>query len=110
MYQAVTSDNISYSVGENALENDELRRAAHQNDLWFHLHNLPSAHAILYCHNLKRVPLSSIKEVAEAVMFWSAKHLSSVRVNYCKVKYIRSGDKPGSVVLKKTPTTITVSL
>lgn len=35
------------AVGRNAAENDALFSKAKQTDIWFHLHNLPSAHVYL---------------------------------------------------------------
>ncbi|KAF0979398.1 hypothetical protein FDP41_001741 [Naegleria fowleri] len=35
------------TVGENAKENDTIRRQAAQNDLWFHLQDVSSPHVIL---------------------------------------------------------------
>ena len=41
---------ITYLIGQNANENDQLIRSANENDLWFHSDGLPS------CHIISKIP------------------------------------------------------
>ncbi|KAL0221978.1 hypothetical protein RCL1_001832 [Eukaryota sp. TZLM3-RCL] len=105
----VSTDAIPISVGDNAADNDRVRRAAHQDDLWFHLHNLPSTHVILHSHGINKIPRSSINEAAQLVKYFSSRELSVVTVNYIKVRYIQGTPKLGQVILKKQASSIQVS-
>ncbi|KAL0208794.1 hypothetical protein P9112_011381 [Eukaryota sp. TZLM1-RC] len=104
-----SSEGFTISIGENAADNDKIRKAAHQNDLWFHLNKLSSAHAILHCGKAKSLPRVSIHETAQLVKYFSARHLVSVTIIYCKTRYVRGGGNVGSVQLKKATQNLNVS-
>jgi predicted ribosome quality control (RQC) complex YloA/Tae2 family protein len=84
---------------ENAKENDLIRKNASQNDLWFHLENKPSPHAILeWNENVKN---SDIYEAAQCVKDNSKfKDQTKIYVIYIKVKQVKNAEQDGSVFLK----------
>lgn len=92
------------AVGRNAAENDALFSKAKQTDIWFHLHNLPSAHVYLSItgNPSKACIKSLVQECANLVKQYS-KCASNAKVDYVKKRYISKGNKPGEVVMRKRP-------
>lgn len=95
------------SIGQNAKENDLLFHKAHQNDVWFHLKNLPSAHLYLHWKNDilpdKETQKEIYTECANLVKQFS-KCSHNARINYIQRKYLKKETtcKPGEVILKKS--------
>ena len=44
---------INFSIGENDLDNFFIIKNSSQDDIWFHLHHVPSCHIIAHTNDLK---------------------------------------------------------
>ena len=104
--------NLTALLGEDAAENQELCRRAHQNDLWFHLDGQPSPHCILQC-GASEPPRQAILECARLVKQHSkGKRQQRVGVIYIQAKYVsRRGlqqERTGTVRTLRQPQRIIV--
>ncbi len=95
----------SVSIGENSIDNWKIIDSSHQNDLWFHLDKFPSSHVILHCGNDK------ISDIGKNVLIECAnyckshskyKNMDNIGIIYTHIKYVRKGEKTGSVYTKKS--------
>lgn len=94
------TEEYKIQVGRNAEENDTLVRMANPEDMWFHLLNHPSPHAIL----TGTINDETIQRAANWVKHFSkAKSFASIRVEYIPCKYVFPTDKKGEVTLQKKP-------
>jgi len=102
-------------LGQSDIENSKLVSKASQKDWWFHLANAPSPHALTFYalstvenHNLEKD--SNLKNLmAEIVKQHSKqKFFKTSKLHYCQRKNLKLGDKPGLVLLKKTPSSLTI--
>lgn len=98
---------VTIKIGGNAKENDKLFKEASQDDLWFHLQSLPSTHVWLSTDQpMKNKKL--IKECAHLVKD-NSKCASRVTVIYTLKKNLKKDhEKPGSVILQKSPDSLVV--
>lgn len=87
-------DNITYRIGENAEDNTQLINASMGTWTWFHLAAFPSCHVIV-CHD--NIDESMINTAANLVKSKSKYKFRNIGVNYCLVRNLRHGTKPGSV-------------
>jgi predicted ribosome quality control (RQC) complex YloA/Tae2 family protein len=105
---------IPIKIGQNAKQNKELIDEANQNDLWFHIDNLPSPHGIIYISESNLSTNDIIKDkiliniVANLVRDNSKYKNQKMNVIYCPIKNISHGDKIGSVILKSSPKSIKI--
>lgn len=104
-------DNTEYiyliKIGQNAIENDDLIKIADQNDLWFHLDNLPSCHLIL--SSKSDITKNTIRYCAEQVKNNTKyRNLKKVRVNYTQIKNIKRTKTIGKVIIMGKHSTITI--
>jgi predicted ribosome quality control (RQC) complex YloA/Tae2 family protein len=75
-------------VGRNNKENDYLTRAAHSEDLWFHVQGIPGAHVILRTQG-QSAPLPDLLFAAQLAAYYSkAKGDKNVAVDYTTKKYV----------------------
>lgn len=99
-------------VGQSDKENDNLFLLADQNDLWFHLDKMPSAHVWLHflqSRTDKVVLKSLINKCALLVKEHSKCPRGRTKVCYLNKKSLRKDySKVGSVILKKGPQIITI--
>jgi predicted ribosome quality control (RQC) complex YloA/Tae2 family protein len=101
-----TEDGSKIAVGENAAENEELCKRANQRDIWFHLENAPSPHAILSVEGKGGPSRDSIIDAQQLVKYFSKRRdTSSASVIWIEAKFVSGGkeDKLGAVGLKKKP-------
>ncbi len=97
--------------GRNNRENDELRRAADRNDLWFHAKDIPGSHVIMKTGGCE--PAAEDIEFAAGL---AAKHSSStagyrVAVDWCKVKNVKKTPDAGAGMVNYTSfSTVIVSV
>ena len=92
------------NLGRNANENDLLFRTAKQMDMWFHLYNLPSAHAYLSINgNPSTSCLKSLMQECANLVRQYSKCAGNTKVNYLQRRFLSKGSKAGEVVLKKSP-------
>jgi predicted ribosome quality control (RQC) complex YloA/Tae2 family protein len=117
---------VTFFIGQNAKENDELFRAADPEDIWFHYDNRPSAHVYMQIDNefnsltknsltknspnslSKKELLKMIKVGALLVRKNSKKTSGLVEICYLKRKFLRKGNKPGEVILTKDPVVLEI--
>lgn len=71
------------SVGKNRKGNEKLLKFARANDLWFHLKDIPSAHAILHTDK-KSVPDDIIEFAAKMCMELSVTERGAYKVDYAR--------------------------
>lgn len=87
-YECFRFDDISVYVGKNNLQNEYVTwKLANKNDLWLHVKDLHGAHVIITTDQ----PNESLLRDAAMLAAWysSARHSSSVPVNYCQVKQLK---------------------
>jgi len=92
-------DNFIVKIGKNNLQNDELVKEAEGKDLWFHLKNYHSSHAIIETKG-QEVDEKIKLIVAEICAFFSeAKNGGKVEVDYTYKKFVKKPQraKPGFV-------------
>jgi len=93
----VLEDSVTYFIGENAKENDELYEKMPSNAIWFHLDSKPSAH--VYAVSLTKMNRIQLKRGASFVRFYSK---GQGRVLYAEKKDIKLIGQ-GLVELLKNP-------
>ena len=93
-------------LGQNQKENDQIVKEADGDDMWFHVAEHPSGHAIYTGDNISK---DAIIQVAQLVKEQSKlKTLKKVTVDYIEIKHLKSTKELGKVILKKTPNKIVV--
>lgn len=87
---ARTSDGYLLLYGRSGVENDEVLRAAHGDDLWFHVKDAGGAHVVLRTDGRPdEVPESSIYEAARLAAALSSRRTDSkVAVDYTLAKNV----------------------
>lgn len=108
---------IEICIGSSATENTQMIKDASQKDYWFHLDDLPSPHGIIYLSraglDIGKFDFEKEKNLIYQIGILVKEHskykkISKLKVNYCPISKISHGNKPGQVILKKTPNTIVV--
>lgn len=91
-------------VGQNAKENDEIRKTASQKDLWFHLEKTSSPHAILSVGK-EQPSAQEIHECCQLIKYFSKlKDNNCASVIYINCKQVKKvNDVDGLVELKSKP-------
>ncbi|KAG2373871.1 hypothetical protein C9374_011756 [Naegleria lovaniensis] len=92
--QFYSSDNLYLiTVGENAKENDTIRRQAAQSDLWFHLQDVASPHVILSPLDRTTTSSFSSESIHQAALLCKAfskqKSLQTSNVIYLPRKHVK---------------------
>ena len=93
--------NNTIRIGENATDNDQIIKEAHENDVWFHLSSLPSCHVIISCS--KKYPLTKqmVNYCASLVKeHGKYKNISKVTISYTEIKNVKRTIIPGQVTIK----------
>lgn len=107
-FRVIRVRDIEVWVGKNAKSNDELVRAAHKEDVWFHARGVPGSHVLIRMNNQKSMPnMVVIESVAQLAAYYSKlKGSALVPVSYAKKKFVRKPKNavPGLVVLDKEET------
>eukprot|EP01080_Neovahlkampfia_damariscottae_P001978 gene1978-1486_t len=97
-----STEGSKIQVGENAKENDLIRKGSSQKDLWFHLENDSSPHVILSVQ--KSASKQEIYECSQLVKHYSKlKNMEKAVVIYLECKKVKKGEKDGEVELKSRP-------
>jgi predicted ribosome quality control (RQC) complex YloA/Tae2 family protein len=92
---------VTFTIGQNASDNDAIIDAAGPNDLWFHVDNKPS------CHIIATVPdgisRSDIKYIVSQGVVLCKKHSypseKKLPILFTRVKNIQKTNKPGQVFI-----------
>ena len=88
-------------IGKNAKGNETIIKMSHQDSIWFHLDNNPSAHIILQNEG-DIIPKRYINQIA-AMLFQCKKNApKNSNVIYTKVKNVKLTNILGSVIPKNT--------
>jgi predicted ribosome quality control (RQC) complex YloA/Tae2 family protein len=100
---------VKIVVGQSAKENWKLIDDAYQNDIWFHLEDVSSPHAIIVVPDKCEISNKTITYAAVLCKSHS-KHKSLHRTTliYTEIKNVSKGKAIGSVKLKKSPGKICV--
>ena len=96
---------ITFYIGENAMDNEDVISIGDDNDLWFHATNCPSSHV------LAKMPEKYTKKEKGYVIKIGAqlcKHNTSklqkekdVAITYTRKKYLQLTKTPGSVYVEE---------
>jgi predicted ribosome quality control (RQC) complex YloA/Tae2 family protein len=98
----VTENNKEYTliIGQNAHENDLIRKGKHPLDIWFHLHNVPSCHIILESRG-DNIPKRYLYTIQQLLLKYTPRAPLNVKTIYTEIRYIKNTPTPGSVITKK---------
>ena len=112
MYSEIFNGDYAIQVGANQADNDALVKKAPQHAMWFHLKDVPSAHAIVV-NTAKAgvIDADVIRRAATLVKERAApgiRSLQNVGVNYLPAKYVRRTETPGKVIMLKAAKCIQV--
>lgn len=89
-------------IGGNKNENNELIKAASQNDLWFHLGgDISSPHIILKSEGDK-IPKRYINYIGTLFPLYKNNMTKRYSVIYTEIKNVKLTDKKGTVITSKT--------
>ena len=100
-----------FKIGNNSFENDQLLNEADQDDIWFHLDNMPSPHGILFLRNIEsdKIPKRILMLCSEKIKENSkSKNFRKISVIYTLRKNIKKTSTPGKVILKKKTNKIVI--
>lgn len=93
---------VIFTIGNNAKENHEIIDLSKENDMWFHVDNLPSCHVVASLpDNITKKELKSIiKKGAEFCKQYS-KYSShkNLHISYTLIKNVKKTKVLGSVIL-----------
>ncbi len=93
-------DDISYKIGENANDNNELIQSVDSNYYWLHMNDFPSPHVII-CKNI--LTENAIHIATKLCVLYGKKkykHLKSFNVIITKINNLLLTDIPGEVEFK----------
>jgi predicted ribosome quality control (RQC) complex YloA/Tae2 family protein len=98
--------NFEILAGKNPAGNDEIStKIAQPDDLWFHTHQIPSAHVILRMKGNKTAPPQEVllRAAAVAAYYSKARNSSKVPVDYTRARFVRKTKhmQPGMVTIIK---------
>jgi predicted ribosome quality control (RQC) complex YloA/Tae2 family protein len=87
-------------IGQNKNENSFLVSSAHEDDVWFHVEDMPSCHVILrHIIGVKKFPKQVIKRCAYLCKIHSkAKTLSRCNIIYTNISNIATTNVIGEVI------------
>lgn len=88
-------------IGKNAKGNEQIIKISHQESLWFHLNNIPSAHIILQNEG-DIIPKRYINQVAGMLFEYKKNASKNSNVIYTKVKNVKLTNILGTVIPKNT--------
>ena len=93
-----------YYVGKNKKENWEIIDNANENDVWFHVNNLPSCHVIFE-------NTDNNKDINDKLLLYGAflckknskfKNFNKLSIIYTKVKNVKKTNEIGAVTTTRT--------
>jgi len=106
--QQIGNHEITFYIGKNSADNFAVLDAADENDMWFHLQDVPSCHVVA---SLKDHDMANKKELHKIIVAGAclckkntAKYASTsyVEVIYTKVKNVVKTEVIGSVLTTNT--------
>ena len=96
-----TTDGFTVLVGRNNRQNDRLTmKLAKNQDIWFHVKNIPGSHTVLVTEGKTPTPAAMEEAATLAAMHSRAKDSAQVPVDYTQVRNVSKpqGAKPGMVI------------
>lgn len=96
-----TSDGFTVLVGRNNRQNDKLTlKLANNNDVWFHVKNIPGSHTVLVTDGRSPTPTAMEEAAVLAAQHSKAKGSGQVPVDYTQVRHVSKpqGSRPGMVI------------
>ena len=99
--QFTTKDGFTVLVGRNNRQNDRLTmKLAKNQDIWFHVKNIPGSHTVLVTEGKTPSPAAMEEAATLAAMHSRAKDSAQVPVDYTQVRNVSKpqGAKPGMVI------------
>jgi predicted ribosome quality control (RQC) complex YloA/Tae2 family protein len=110
MKEFVNLNGVSFYIGQNAKENEEItynfKAINNDNILWFHIDNYPGPHVILIPGD-NPVQKSDIQEGANYAVLYSKAPFTSYKVSYCSISNVvktRETLELGSFIMKESKT------
>ncbi len=88
-------------IGQNAKDNENIIKMSEQNDLWFHVDNLPSAHIILQS-NGDIIPKRYLNKICSLFRDNSSKLTSRYNIIYTTIKNVKLTRECGKVITSNT--------
>ena len=88
-YREYVINGFIVKVGKNNIQNDALTFSASRTDIWLHVKNYHSCHAIIFTEN-KSVPDDVILKASEITAYFSSgKNGTKIPVDYTLKKYVK---------------------
>jgi predicted ribosome quality control (RQC) complex YloA/Tae2 family protein len=101
---------ITFYIGKTQTENFEIIDTSDENDLWFHLHDLPSCHVIACLKNHVVKDKKELRKIVVAGASLCKKHspkyvsVCDLEIVYTKIKHITKTDIIGCVTTSSSHT------
>lgn len=100
---------IEILIGKNNVQNDYVTtRLARNNDVWFHVKDIPGSHVVIRNHQEQRELTQDVLDFAAhlAAYFSKSRYSSLVPVDYTLKRYVHkpNGAKPGRVIYENQKT------
>jgi len=94
-----------FRIGKSAMENSMLVMQSSENDVWFHINGLPSAHLVYFnpkCESLEKLRSQNTIYIMALELKKKSKYskLNNIEVIYSFVKNVTPTTKPGLVRVK----------
>ena len=95
-------ENILFKIGTSAQENWDLIDESSEDDLWFHVNNLPSCHVVASLPNPEKYNRNELAYIAKQGAVLCKQHSKyasqqKLAIIYSKIKDIKKTDIVGSV-------------
>lgn len=95
-------------IGESAEDNDQIINQANQNDLWFHLKNLPSCHVVISSNDDHPITKRMINYCAKLCKDHTKYYQQKCKVMYTTIKHVQHAQTLGQVIIRGKHQTVTV--
>jgi len=95
--KTLTVSGIDIKIGSNVFENDELFDSVEDNDIWFHVDGMPSAHMWVPACVLTKQQLYMIAlELKKSSKY---KKMNNISIIYATKENIKKGDTLGTIII-----------
>jgi predicted ribosome quality control (RQC) complex YloA/Tae2 family protein len=104
-FRRMNIDGYDIWIGKNAAGNDELLRASHKEDVWFHARGVSGSHVIIRMNRSAGFPSAEVLEKVASMAAWLSKARTTALapVIYAKRKHVRKpkGSAPGLALVDR---------
>jgi len=96
-------------VGRDKEENSQILDSSQENDMWIHLSDFPSGHAVIANPNNIKIPHKVLKRACCLVKQYS-KYSSKKKITFdiAQIKYLEKTENKGEVIVHKLLKNITI--